>query len=155
MKVTYGNGFAVAPKAHRIDLIESELTRMTQVDCPVREYFADGLYAREMTIPAGVVVAGAIHKTNHFAVIGKGVLRVLTDDGNRDYRAGEIIRVVAGERNCVCAIEECTWTNFMANPTNERETSKLVEIFTESKASDLIGGSTNKQLTNFSVQLEK
>ena len=146
MQVTYGQGFAVASKDARIDRLESELCRLPQVDCPVREYFADGLYAREITIPKGVALIGAIHTTHNFAVVNKGVLRLATDDGYRDVHAGEVVQVMPGQKNCGYAIEECVWTNFFANPTDERDSDKLIELFSEAKTSDLIGGSTNKQL---------
>ena len=146
MQVTYGQGFAVVSKDTRIARLESELCQLPQVDCPVREYFADGLYAREITIPKGVALIGAIHTMHNFAVLNKGVLRLVTDGGFKDLHAGDMVQVMPGQKNCGYAIEECVWTNFHANPTNERDTQKLVEIFTESKASDLLGGSTNKQL---------
>ena len=146
MQVTYGKGFSIASKQQRIDRLEAELIKMPQVDCPIREYFADGIYAREITIPKGVALIGAIHTTHNFAVVNKGILRLATGDGFRDVFAGEMVPVMPGQKNCGYAIEECVWTNFFANPTNEKDSDKLVEMFSEAKASDLIGGSTNKQL---------
>ena len=155
MQVTYGKGFAVATKAARIERLASELVKLPQVDCPLREYFADGLYAREITIPKGVALIGAVHTTQNFAVLNKGILRLATDDGYRDVMPGEVVMVMPGQKNCGYAIEECVWTNFLANPTNERDGDKLVEMFCESKASDLLGGSTNKQLAfNRMAELE-
>ena len=146
MQVTYSKGFALQSKDARIDRLAVELEQLPQVDCAVREYFADGLYAREITIPKGVALIGAIHKTHNFAIVSKGVLRVATDDGAKDVQAGEVIQIRPGQKNCVYAIEECVWTNFFANPDNERDSNKLVENLSESKATDLLGGSTNKQL---------
>ena len=155
MQVTYGKGFAVATKDQRVDCIENALLEMPQVDCIVKHYFADGVYAREITIPTGVALIGAIHKTHNFAVVNKGILRLVTDSGYRDVYAGEIVQVIPGQKNCGVAIEECAWTNFFANPTNERDTDKLVEMLTESKASELLGGSDNKQLSANRIAKDK
>ena len=144
--ITYSKGFEIFNKKQSIDALEEVITSMPQADCPVREYFLDGLYAREVTIPKNVVCIGAIHTKQNFAVLRSGILRLATEDGWRDVYAGEIIQIMPGNKNCGFAIEECVWTNFLPNPTNERDSEKLVELFTESKLSDLLGGSTNKQL---------
>ena len=136
----------VALKDERIAQFEEKTRNLPQADCPIREYFTNGLYMREITIPKGVAVVGAVHKTENIVVINRGVLRVVTDDGCKDVKAGETLTIKPGQKNCVYAIEACVWTNIFANPTNERDTGKLVELLTESKASDLLGGSTNKQL---------
>jgi hypothetical protein len=53
------------PARAKVEALEDEIAKLPQVDCPVRHYFAPGLYAREMTIPAGVTLTGAVHKTEH------------------------------------------------------------------------------------------
>ena len=146
MQMTYSKGFALQSKDARIDWLSAILEKAAQVICPVREYFADGMYMREITIPQGAAVIGAVHKLNNYAVVNKGKLRIVTDDGTKEVCAGDVVQIRAGQRNCVYALEKSVWTNFLPNPTNERDTSKLVELFTESKATDLLGGSTNKQL---------
>ena len=146
MQVTYGKGFAVAPKNERIAKFDAVLQALPQADCPIRESFLNGLYIRQITIPKGVAIVGAVHKSENVVMINKGVLRVVTEDGFRDVKAGDTLTIQPGQKNCVYAIEECVWTNIFANPTNERDTKKLVEMLSESKASDLLGGATNKQL---------
>lgn len=119
---------------------------MPQVECPVRHYFAPGLYAREMSIPAGATVVGAVHKTENLIVVSMGRLVVVTEDGTREVVAGDTLTCHVGMKNAVTALEDSRWTNFMANPTNETDPAHLVEIFTESTACELLGGSRNKQL---------
>lgn len=110
----------------------------------MREYFAPGLYAREITIPRGVVLVGAVHRTENLAVLSKGVLELVTDDGTTVIAAPCTVRVMPGVQNAAVALEDAVWTNFF--PTTETDSDKLVEMLTHSKASDLLGGSTNKQL---------
>ena len=142
----YGAGLANAVMRDKVYRLEAELMTMPQVDCPVRHYFAPGLYAREMSIPAGTVVTGAVHKTENLVVVSMGRLRIVTDNGTREVAAGETFTCTAGMKNAVVALEDSRWINFMANPNNETDLDKLAEIFTESKSSELLGGIHNKQL---------
>ena len=149
MIVKYGPGFGVKPAAtqrEKAERLERALLALPQADCPVRHYFAPGLYAREMTIPQGVTVTGAVHKTEHLIVVSMGLLRVSTEGGWRDVAAGETIVCKPGMKNAVHALENSRWTNFLPNPENCTDTDKLTEFYTESKASELLGCADNKQL---------
>ena len=139
----------------RVARLETALNALPQVDCPVRHYFAPGLFAREITIPAGTCVVGAIHKTENLIVVSLGRLRIVTDDGTREVQAGDTLTCPAGMKNVVVALEESRWTNFFPNPDNETSLEVLAERFTESKLGDLLGGATNQQLAaNRAAQLE-
>ena len=149
MLVTYGSGFDVAyapTMRQRVESLQTQLETAPQVDCPVRHYFAPGLYAREITIPAGTVVVGAVHKTENLIVVSMGRLRIVTDDGTREVQAGDTFTCRAGMKNAVVALEDSRWTNFLANPDNLTDTDAMTEIFTTSKASELLGCTDNKQL---------
>lgn len=128
----------------KVKALEEVLLEAPQVDCPVRHHFAPGIYAREITIPKGTVLTGAVHKTQNLAVLSQGKLQLVTDDGTTIISAPHILTVMPGMKNAAYALEDSVWTNFF--PTEETNTDVLVELLTESKATDLIGGSTNKQL---------
>lgn len=130
----------------KVERLQHALESVPQVDCPVRWFFAPGIAAREITIPAGTVVTGAVHRTENLVVVSMGRLRIVTEDGTREVSAGETLTCKAGMKNAVVALEDSRWTNFLANPTDERDTDKLVEMFTESTAAELLGGERNKQL---------
>ena len=130
----------------KVDRLQAALDAVPQVDCPVRHYFAPGLYAREITIPQGVCLIGAIHKTENLVVLSAGRLRLVTDDGVVEVCAPFSMTCQPGAKNAAVALETAVWTNFFANPDNETDIDKLVERLTESKASDLLGGSSNRQL---------
>lgn len=68
------------PTREQIEHLEALILQKPQVDLPIRHYFAPGLYAREMFIPAGTVLTGAVHKTEHLAVF-VGDITVWTDEG--------------------------------------------------------------------------
>ena len=130
----------------KVDRLEAAVCALPQVDCPVRHYFAPGLYAREMTIPAGTVVTGAVHKTDNLIVVSMGRLQIVMADGTREVKAGDTIICQRGMKNAVVALEDARWTNFMHNPDNITNLDTLAEIYTESPACELLGGGQNKQL---------
>jgi len=139
MEVTFGRSML-----HRVKRLEKALNQAPQVDCPVRHYFAPGMYAREIRIPKGTVLVGAVHKTENLAVLSAGKLQLVTDDGTVEISAPHTLTVKPGQKNCALALEDAVWTNFF--PTDETDPDKLVEILTESKATELLGGPDNKQL---------
>jgi hypothetical protein len=125
---------------------------MPQVACPVRNYFAPGMYAREITIPAGVVLVGAVHKVDNLVVLSKGRLELMTPEGTVQISAPHTLMCRAGSKNAAVALEDAVWTNFFA--TTETDVDKLIELLTESKASDLLGGSTNRQVLTAGLAAE-
>lgn len=137
-------GKPVPTMRQKVERLERAMYEMPQADCPVRHYFAPGMYAREITIPKGVTLVGAIHKTENLVVLSKGKLELVTEDGTRTVEAPCTLTVKAGAKNAALALEESVWTNFF--PTTETDLDKLAELLTHSKASELLGGAENKQL---------
>ena len=147
MQVTYGQGFAVQPKEtarSKVDRLEASMLNVPQTDCPVRHHFAPGMYGREITIPKGTVLVGAVHKRDSLVVLSAGRLQLVTDDGTVEIAAPHTRVCKAGAKNAALALEDSVWTNFFA--TDETDTDKLVELLTDSTADELVGGAKNKQL---------
>jgi len=128
----------------KVENLEEALKHIPQVECPVKHYFAPGIYAREITIKKGTVLTGAIHKTENLAILSCGRLQLVTESGTIEISAPHILTVKPGTKNAAYALEDSVWTNFF--PTEETDVDKLVELLTESKASELLGGIDNKQL---------
>ena len=126
--------------------LERALQTMPQAVCPVRWYFAPGMAAREMLIPAGTVLTGAVHKTEHLNTISQGRIWVTTDNGVMEIRAPFTMVSSIGTKRAGFALEDTVWTTYHA--TDETDPDKLVELLTESKASELLGGPQNLQLQN-------
>ena len=135
---------AGASMRRKVELLEDAICNVPQVDCPIRHYFAPGMYAREITIPKGTVLTGAVHKTENLVVLSKGSLRLVTNTGTVDITAPSTLTCLPGTKNAAYALEDSVWTNFF--PTTETDLEKLAELLTESKAEELLGGALNKQL---------
>ena len=128
----------------RVERLESILEQAPQVECPLRHYFAPGVYLREMTIPAGTIATGAIHKTEHLSILSAGHCLLTTDDGVQELKAPHTGLSKAGAKRAIVAITDCVLTT--VHPTDETDLEKLCELLTESKSDELLGGPKNRQL---------
>lgn len=62
----------------RLFELESALAELPQLELEVRHHFAPGVYVRELRIPAGTCLTGAVHNTEHLNICVKGRLRVVS-----------------------------------------------------------------------------
>ena len=128
----------------RVERLEAVLEREPQLECQIRHHFAPGVYMREMTVPAGAIATGAVHKTEHLSILSAGHCLLTTDDGVKELRAPHTGLSKAGAKRAIFAFTECVITTI--HPTDETDLDKLCELLTESKSDELIGGPQNRQL---------
>jgi hypothetical protein len=130
----------------QVEALEREIQKLPQVDCPVWHFFAPGLYARKMLIRKGTVLTGAVHKTEHLAIVS-GDIEVTTDDGVRRITdAHFIFTSKPGAKRAGFAHADTFFTTVHA--TTETDLDRLLEELSESSAEDLLGGARNLQLLN-------
>jgi hypothetical protein len=116
----------VATSNAQIERVEKEWLTLPQVECPLRHFFSDGVYYREITMPAGVFVIGHEHKTKHLNVVTKGRASVMIDGVLREIRAGEVFESGVGVRKVLLIHEEMVWST--VHVTTERDLAKLEEL---------------------------
>jgi len=86
-------------------------------------HFSGGLYARELTLPAGSTVVGKIHRHAHLNVILKGHVTVTTPYGTEDLHGPCIFESKPDTKRAVYTHEETTWITF--HPTEETSVQKI------------------------------
>ena len=84
-------------------------------------YFCEGMYAREISIPADTALVGEIHKHSHLNVVSKGKIRVATDEGVRTIEAPATFVSPAGVKRAGYVIEDTVWTTFHITETTDPE----------------------------------
>lgn len=112
----------------KLDALEAEMKKYKQVEMPPRHYFAKGLYAREITIPAGTLLTGKIHTTQHINIISKGDISVLTEHGPKRVQAPCTLISPPGTKRAGYAHTDTVWTTIHANPTDETDPDVLESI---------------------------
>jgi hypothetical protein len=137
----------------KVEKAERLIETLPQVDCPITHHFAPGVYMREMFIPAGVMLTGAVHKTKHLTLLVKGRLLLVNGDASTEVIAPATLMSPAGIKRAGYAVEDSVVMTIHA--TNETDTDKLVEELTYSKASELLGGAENYQLAVSGPQPER
>ena len=96
--------------AEKVTYLVQEFGKVEQVECPVQHHFAPGVYLREIFMPAGTVVIGKIHKTEHFNLIERGLCSIVHDDGTREYLQAPMTFVSkAGVQKVLYIHEDTVW----------------------------------------------
>lgn len=110
---------------NKILSFEEELRKLPQTDIPPVHYFADGIYAREITIPKGTVLTGKIHKTEHLNIISKGEISVVTEEGNKRIVSPCTFVAKPGTKRVGYAHEDTVWTTIHASKEKDLEKLEL------------------------------
>jgi len=100
-------------------------------------YIANGLYAREITIPKDTLLTGKIHLFEHINIISKGDISVLTEQGIKRIKAPATIISKPGIKRIGYAHEETVWTTIHAcnvKDGDEAEELLVVDTFEEFEA---------------------
>jgi hypothetical protein len=109
----------------QIERLERSILVHKQLEIPVAHHFAPGVYAREVTIPAGACVTGKIHKHAHLNIVSKGDITVLTENGPMRIRAPFTMLSPPGTKRVGWTHAETIWTTIHPNPTDCRDLDQL------------------------------
>ena len=115
---------------------EREMLTLPQVEMRVVHHFSAGICARELHIPKGTLLTGAIHKFENMNMLSKGDILVLTEDGMKRVTAPATIVSPAGTKRIAYTIEDCIWTTLFA--TDETDVDKIVAHFTTNSETDYL-----------------
>lgn len=103
--------------------LEHAMQAMEQIDIPIKHYFSQGVYAREMTVPKGATVVGKIHKYEQLNILSAGEVSVVTDEGVQRVKAPFTLVAPPGAKRAFYAHEDSVWT--VIHGTEERDVEKI------------------------------
>lgn len=98
-------------------------------ELPLRHFFSEGIYTREMSIRKGMFVIGKIHKFDHTFFLLKGKLLLCTEEGTKEIEAPYCGNAKAGAKRVAVALEDTVFVNVHPNPNNVTEIEKLEDTF--------------------------
>ena len=124
--------------------------------CPVEHFFTDNnngldIMARAFTIPAGIVITGALYSIECFWLLARGRLRIVEGDLTRDIEAGELLKNSVGTKNSMYAYEDSILYGFVPNPTNSRKLENIVKKVIKQPYNELLGEPANKQALTWDI----
>lgn len=109
--------------------LEAKMKEFPQLDIPIDHHFHAGMYARELTIKAGTLLTGRIHKFDHFDIMLSGDITVSTDDGQVKRLTGlNIMQGKAGKKRAGYAHSDTHWITF--HSTDERHEDEMLDYLT-------------------------
>jgi len=106
----------------QVQSLEQEMIPFEEEVCQIKHHFSPGVYSREMFMPKGSLVVGAIHKHDHLVIV-VGDIETVID--------GELVRLKGhntflskkGAKRALLAYEDSWVTGIFA--TNETDIAKL------------------------------
>lgn len=108
-----------------IESLEGMMLELPQVECPLEHHFCNGVYLREITMPAGTRIIGHEHNTEHFNIILKGRAKVYCEGDVSTITAPHLFVSGPGARKILEIEEDMTWMT--VHPTDKTELSKDLE----------------------------
>ena len=117
------------PTREQILALEGEMRKLPQMDLPPVHHFAKGIYARELRIPAGTLLTGKVHRTEHLNILSAGEITVWTEDGMKRVSAPFTIVSRPGTKRVGFAHTDCVWTTIHGTEETdlERLEAELIE----------------------------
>lgn len=112
--------------------VDNTLVELSE-ECPVSHMFSEGVYTREIFMPAGVLVIGKTHKTTHLNVVLTGRCEVLINGELRTLEAPYTFESLAGSQKTLYIFEDCRWMTIHVNKDNERDLSILEDRYIDSE----------------------
>jgi len=86
--------------------LQEAMSELPQVELHTEHYFADGMYCRMLARAAGTLIVGKVHKREHFYIVAKGRVQVVSGDEMQIYEAGSIVVSKPGTKRAVLALED-------------------------------------------------
>lgn len=121
------------PKMRSIKRLEAAIPMLLptlDIDEMTFHHHCAGVYVRQMTVPAGTVLVGKVHREENFFLLVAGEMTVVGDTGEPLRVKAPFMIVTQPETKRVgFAHTDCIVLNIHGNPDNERDLEKLEERY--------------------------
>ena len=109
--------------------LQSLMLKGNTIELETRHHFSDGLYARELFIPTGVCLVGALHKTRHLYTVVQGKCRVSTQFENIEIEAPFMGETIPDTKRVIYAETDCVWITY--HPTELTSVEEIEKAILE------------------------
>ncbi len=111
----------------KIFMMEAFMKQQPQLNLQVVHHFSEGVYARELHIPAGTILVGEIHKFKNLNILSQGSMQVSTEEGIATVDAPFTVVSPAGTKRIAYTLTDCVWTTI--HGTKETDLNKIEKHF--------------------------
>ena len=92
----------------------------------IKHIFADGLYAKEAHIPAGMWLQKHQHTFTHFSILARGKVAVTAGGVKTIYQAPACIEIKANVPHEIESLENSTW--YCVHAVDEADEDEIDEV---------------------------
>lgn len=103
---------------------------LPQAEAHLDHIFCEGLYGRRWSAKKGVYIVTETWKVQNISSMIQGKAAVATEDGWKIIEAPAFFITEPGTQRVMFMLEDVVFTTVHPNPTNERDTDKLLESLT-------------------------
>ncbi len=123
---------------------EAFMKTQPQLELKVEHHFSQGVYARELHIPADTLLTGEIHKFKNLNILSKGCMSLLTDHGMMKVEAPFTVVSPPGTKRIAYAHTDCVWTTI--HGTDETDIDAIKHTFIASSEQEWLDFCNANQL---------
>lgn len=125
--VTVRASWQIRPPTKMETLAHHIQQELAPVELPVKHHFSHGVYARELTIPAGTMLIGKIHKHENLNIVLRGRIAIHCNGEAREFEAGDVIVSPPGTQRAGYALEDTVWMT--VHGTDETDLERIEDMF--------------------------
>jgi len=89
-----------------VEELQRAVSAFPQVEFDTQHYFADGMYCRVLPRAAGTLIVGKVHKKEHFYMVVKGSILIISEGKRIELSAPSIVVSQPGTKRAVFALED-------------------------------------------------
>ncbi|MGZ5053319.1 MAG: hypothetical protein ACXWAT_00090 [Methylobacter sp.] len=133
---------ALAGNMPQILELEKIILSCEQVELPVKHHHIQGVYVREMFIPAGTVLTGKIHNKENISILAQGTIRVTNGTDSMRITAPHVMVDQPGIKRLGYAETDVTFINVLRSDkttVEELEKELVSDTFEEYEQQKLLG----------------
>ena len=117
----------------QIETVEQAIREINRPpDIETKHYFAGGVYEREIHVPAGSLITGKIHLTEHLAKLTKGTMTIFANGESNTFTGPCTFVSQPGIKRMGYAHDDCVFSNFhfVGDIETAEEAEKLLVVDT-------------------------
>ena len=112
----------------RIEALEEIALAHEQVEVPTTEHFINGMYGREIVIPAGTMITGRVYKEGYLDIMLSGDISVATPQGLKRLTGCHVMESPPGRKRAGYAHAETRWVT--VHRTDQFEPGDMLDRLT-------------------------
>jgi len=124
-----------------IDDLGHAMEQLPQAEAHLDHIFCEGLYGRKWSAKKGVYIVTETWKVQNISSMIQGKAVIATEEGWKIVEAPAFFITEPGTQRVMFMLEDVVFTTVHPNPTNERDTDKLLESLTTVHKFDKAPGS--------------